>query len=196
MSIRHTMKARRALTAVAITTGLVFTVAGCGGDEESPSDNSKSSSTPPAKQGDDGEKESKAPEPDQVLAEVKGGKDVTLVISSAVRDQGGFLTVSGKVTNGGSAIWSADQWQGSENELAGNGASMAGANLVSKTEKKRYLVLRDTDGKCLCTRFTGLSQNQSAEWYAQFPAPSASTTEVDFQIADMPAATIKITDGE
>lgn len=196
MSIRHTMKARRALTAVAITTGLVFTVAGCGADDKSPSDSSKTSSNPPAKQGNDGDAETKAPETDQVLAEVKNGKNVTLVISSAVRDQGGFLTVSGKVTNGGSAIWSADQWQGTENELAANGASMAGANLVSKTEKKRYLVLRDTEGKCLCTQLPGLPQNQSADWYAQFPAPSAATTEVDFQIAEMPTATIKISDGE
>lgn len=197
MSMRHTVKVRKAMTAVAITTGLVLTVAGCGGDtKKGGSDADKGSSSSPAKQDDGEQPESKAPDVEQTLAEVKGGPGITLTIKSAVRDEGGFLTISGKVTNGGSGIWSAKGWAGAETELGANGASLAGATMVAKEERKRYLILRDTEGRCLCTRFGALAQNESAEWYAQFPAPSESTTKVDFQIADMPTATIDLTKGE
>ncbi|MCX4548564.1 MULTISPECIES: hypothetical protein [unclassified Streptomyces] len=195
MSMRHTLKARRALIAVVITTGLVLAVAGCGSG-----DNGKSAaSSPVAKttRSDAKGQSSPAPEQDKVLAEVKGGDDVTLTVVSALRDSGGFLTVNGKVTNGSGKFWNPAQWAGDEQELAGNSASMAGASLVDVVGKKKYLVLRDTQGRCLCTRFTGgFDANEAKTFYAQFPAPPASTKSVEFQIGDMPPATIDITDGQ
>ncbi|MBT2527761.1 hypothetical protein J7E91_20620 [Streptomyces sp. ISL-99] len=202
MSMRRAMKARRALTAVAITTGLVLAVAGCGGGEGDKS-NAGSSSTP-AGQGESGEEkpkgeESQAPPVEEtVLAEVTGGQDnTTLIVNSAVRDGGGFLTVSGKVKNGKGKFWNPGNWRGEEKELSENSASMAGASLVDRAGKKKYLILRDTDGRCLCTQFSGgFKENEEKMWYAQFPAPPAETVKVDFQIADMPVATIEISDGE
>ncbi|MGW7052543.1 hypothetical protein [Streptomyces sp. NPDC054887] len=200
MSMRYSMKARRALTAVAITTGLVLTVAGCGGGEEDkPSSGATSSPSGKGAGGDEKpeEKEPEAPEQNTVLAEVQGGEDITLTITSAVRDEGGFVTVEGKVKNGSGGRWSAPGWQGSERELADNSGSMAGSSLVDKAGKKKYLVLRDTDGRCLCTQFSGgFRSGDEKAWYAQFPAPPAGSTKVDFQIADMPPAAIEITDGE
>lgn len=200
MSMRHAMKARRVLTAVAITTGLVLTVAGCGGgDGKKP--NAGSSSTP-AGNGNESEEESKGTEtrvPEEtVLAEVTGGADnTTLTINTAVRDEGGFLTVSGKVKNGKDGSWNPTPWRGEERELAGNSASMAGASLVDRSGKKKYLILRDTDGRCLCTQFSGaFKAGEEQPWFAQFPAPPVETNKVDFQIADMPVATIEISDGE
>ncbi|RFU86250.1 hypothetical protein DY218_13220 [Streptomyces triticagri] len=199
MSKRHTMKARRALTAVAITTGLVLTVAGCGGgDDGGDKENTGKESSAPAndKDGDKG-KESEEPVEDEVLAEVKGGDNITLTINTAVRDDGGFLTVTGKVKNGSGKFWNPAQWRGDEKELVANAASMAGANVVDKAGKKRYLILRDTDGRCLCTKFTGGFQNDAEKtFYAQFPAPPESATKVDFQVSDMPPATIEISESE
>ncbi|MEV8308410.1 hypothetical protein AB0P36_13875 [Streptomyces flavidovirens] len=201
MSMRHAMKARRALTAVAITTGLVFTVAGCGGDEgDKP--NAGSSSTPADSGGKGKEKprdeESQGQVEETVLAEVTGGgNNTTLIVNSAVRDEGGFLTVSGRMKNGSGKFWNPTSWRGNEKELSGNAASMAGASLVDQVGKKKYLILRDTDGRCLCTQFSGgFKENEEKTWYAQFPAPPAETVKVDFQIADMPVATIEISDGE
>ncbi len=190
------MKVRRALTAVALASGLVLGVAACGGDGGDKENTSSESS--PAKN-DDGKKqeEPEAPAEETVLAEVTGGDSIKLTITSAVRDKGGFLTVTGKVTNGGSGRWVAREWQGDENELRGNSSSMAGASVVDKAGKKKYLILRDTEGRCLCTRFqSGLGDGDSTNWYAQFPAPPESATTVDFQIADMPPATIEISEGE
>ncbi|WP_274561690.1 hypothetical protein [Streptomyces spiramyceticus] len=201
MSMRHTMKARRALTAVAITTGLVLTVAGCGGGEGDKPDAGSSSTSPDKGKGGEEEPkggESQPPAADTILAEVTGGDDnTTLTITSAVRDQGGFLTVNGKLKNGKGGNWVPNSWRGDEKELSNNGSSMAGASLVDRVGKKKYLILRDTDGRCLCTQFSGaFKDNEEKTWFAQFPAPPAGTTKVDFQIADMPVAAIEISDGE
>ncbi|WP_329122094.1 hypothetical protein [Streptomyces sp. NBC_01465] len=196
--MRHTMKARRALTAVAITSGLALLVVGCGGDGGDKKGKS-TASTPVTHKTESGDKaqESVTPQPDEVLAQVKGGDSVTITINSAVRDSGGFVTISGKVMNGANKAWNPASWSGDEKELVNNSASMAGASLVDMTGKKKYLILRDTDGRCLCTKFTGGFQaNSEKPFYAQFPAPPASTKSVEFQIADMPPATIDITDGE
>ncbi|MEU9468314.1 hypothetical protein AB0D78_16975 [Streptomyces avermitilis] len=197
MDYRHTMKGRRALSAVAITAGLLLTVAGCGGGGDGKSDKGASSASAPAKGGSGGGKtEAKTPEANTVLAEVKGENGLTLAITSAKRDGGGFVTVEGTVTNNTSDIWIADTWRGDERELSKNGSSVAGASLIDQNGKKKYLVLRDTSGRCLCTKFTGVvKQGQTAEWFAQFPAPPEGTKNVDFQVGAMPPASIEISEG-
>ncbi|MEV8036499.1 hypothetical protein [Streptomyces sp. NPDC086182] len=197
MDLRHTMKGRRAMAAVAITTGLFLTVSGCGGGDGGGTPKATRSSAQSGKGGGDGaEQASPTASQDQILAEVKGN-DVTLTITSAVRDQGGFVTVSGTVTNGGGQFWVAANWRGDERELSRNGASMAGASLTDSKGKKKYLVLRDTQGRCLCTKFDGggVDAGKSADWFAQFPAPPADTTAVDFQVGSMPPASIEISEG-
>jgi len=197
MNIRRTMKGRTVLTAVAITTGLVLAVAGCGGggDDDKPDKTTSSSSS--TENDDDGkDKESQAPGETTVLAESKQG-DISLAITSAVRDSGGFVTVSGTVTNGGSRLWVAADWRGDENELRQNASSVAGASLVDQTSKKKYLILRDTEGRCLCTRFVGgVKSGETAEWFAQFPAPPEDTTKVSFQVGSMPPAAVELSEGE
>ncbi|MBW8701181.1 hypothetical protein MBT84_16380 [Streptomyces sp. MBT84] len=196
MDIRHAKRGRRALSAVAITTGLLFMAVGCGGGGGG--DKPKASPSSAKQHADDGSQsqrssESAAPE---VLAEVKNG-DITLAVTSAVRDQGGFVTVSGSVTNNGGQFWIASNWRGDERELSRNGASLAGASLVDSKGKKKYLVLRDTQGRCLCTKFNGggVDAGKSADWFAQFPAPPEDTTQVDFAVGDMPPASIDLSQG-
>ncbi len=200
MSMRHTMQARRALTAVAITTGLVLAVAGCSGDSggQQPKTGSSSKSTPQQKPDDKPKSDPpNTPAADVVLAEIKGGEGISLVINSATRDAGGFVTVSGRVKNDGGKFWNPAFWRGDEKELSENAASMAGAYLVDKVGKKKYLVLRDTDGRCLCTKFTGGFQPGGEKtFFAQFPAPPATSAKVDFQIADMPPASIELSEGQ
>ncbi|QFR00064.1 hypothetical protein F9278_32300 [Streptomyces phaeolivaceus] len=197
MNLRHTMKGRR--TAVAIATGLVLTVAGCGGggSDDKASDNGSTSSPSTKGDGNADEQESQTPTTASVLAEVKGENGVTLTVTSAQRDAGGFVTVEGTVVNNTGEAWVPANWLGDERELAKNGASIAGANLVDQAGKKKYLVLRDTSGRCLCTQFTGgVDEGATAQWFAQFPAPPDSTTSVDFQVGSMPPATIELSEDE
>ncbi|MYY11173.1 hypothetical protein GT204_20225 [Streptomyces sp. SID4919] len=202
MNLPHSRAGHRALTAVAITTGLILAVSGCGGGgsgDDDPKQQSKSS-PPSSSQQSEGEGTDSAP-PEQpaneVLAESKGEGGLALAITSAVRDQSGYVTVQGTVTNGTGKSWVAAEWRSDENELVKNGASIAGASLVDKTGRKKYLVLRDTEGRCLCTRFAGgVRSGDTTEWFAQFPSPPEGTTKVDFQVGSMPPAAIEISEGE
>ncbi|MFE0141615.1 hypothetical protein [[Kitasatospora] papulosa] len=181
-----------AVAAASVAMAVVLTA--CGGDGGS---GDKPESKPNESSASSGQ-ESEKPAPDevdesQVLATVKGTDGVEVVVNSATRESGGFVTIKGTVTNNSDQAFSADGWQGGEQELVNNHASVAGASLVDQQGKKRYLILRDTDGKCLCTRFVGgIAAGAKAPFFAQFPAPPADTTEVDFQIPTMPTATIKI----
>ncbi|MDX2542292.1 hypothetical protein ACOT81_30935 [Streptomyces sp. WI04-05B] len=201
MDFRHTKKSRRALSTVAITAVLLLAVAGCGGGDGGGGDNKASSTSPSptstaTDQGDADKDKTQAPAADPVLAEVKAG-GLTLQVTSAARDEGGFVTVEGKVTNGTGAPWVGADWRGDETDLQANGGSIAGASLIDTTGKKKYLVLRDTEGRCLCTRFSGgVDTGATTDWFAQFPAPPESTSKVDFLVGSMPPASIEITEGE
>ncbi|MCF3118930.1 hypothetical protein IPZ68_04280 [Streptomyces arenae] len=199
MNIRRAMKTRRAMTAVAITTGLVLTVAGCGGGDggDEKSDKTAPSASSGKKGGGSGDdKQSEGPSTEKILAESKDG-DISVAINSAQRDGGGFITVSGTVTNNGSESWMGANWASDERELRSNGGSLSGASLVDNEGKKKYLVLRDTSGRCLCTKFNGrVKQGQTTSWFAQFPAPPEGTSKVTFQVGSMPPAPIELTEGE
>ncbi|GAA2242710.1 hypothetical protein GCM10010145_06280 [Streptomyces ruber] len=196
MTSRYTVRGRMALTSLSIAAGLVLTVTGCGGGGDDDKSGS-ASSTAPSDEADGGdERDSEAPAAEPALAEVSNG-DIRLSVTSAHRDQGGYVTVSGTVTNSGGDFFPAADWRGDERELNKNGASLAGASLVDGQGKKKYLVLRDTQGRCLCTKFEGggVESGATTEWYAQFPAPPEGTTAVDFQVGTMPPAPIELSTG-
>ena len=196
MDFPRTMKGRRALSAVAITTGVALTVAGCGGGGGGGKPSGTTSSKSTTQGSGSRNQQPSTPAADQELAQVKSG-DIVLTITSAGRDQGGFVTVNGTVTNNSGQFWIASNWRGDERELSRNGASLAGAALVDGQGKKKYLVLRDTQGRCLCTKFDGggVPAGKSADWFAQFPAPPEGTDTVDFQVGAMPPASIELSQG-
>jgi hypothetical protein len=191
MSIRFTSTARRGTVAVAVAAGLALGVAGCGsgGDDNKkpdiPASASKTSGSDPSAQ----EGQSDAP-----LAEVKGSNGLVLDITSATRDSGGFVTVNGNLKNDADkSVVIPAALSGNETEVIRNGPSLGGATLVDSKGKKRYYVLRDTDGRPLTT--TGFSTIRSGDDLAvfmQFPAPPSTTTEVSFELPTFSVGTIKI----
>lgn len=83
--------------------------------------------------------------------------------------------------------------RGEETEIVRNGRSLGGATLVDSKGKKRYYVLRDTDGRPLTTTgFSTLKAGESLAVFMQFPAPPTDTTEVAFQLPTFASATITI----
>ncbi|MDO0925968.1 hypothetical protein QQY24_11235 [Streptomyces sp. TG1A-8] len=191
MSIRFTAKARRGMVAMTIVGGLAFGAAGCGGGgDEKASEASPSS----AKQDGNGAspQEGQSAEP---LAELRGPDGLTLKITSAERDSGGFVTVNAQLKNDGSkdAVLSS-QLTGNETEIMKNGQSFGGATLVDPKGRKRYYVLRDTDGRPLTTiGVQSVRAGDTVPIFMQFPAPPTSTAEVSFQLPTFPTATIQIT---
>ncbi len=130
--------------------------------------------------------------PTTVIGEIKGPEGIVVTLASAVRDKGGFVTVSGTVANRGTKPYTPLTWRSKETEMKSQ-SSVSGASLIDQAGKKRYLVLRDTDGECLCT--TGLVNIRPGETrsvFAQFPAPPAGVTDVDFQLPTMPSVRIRI----
>ncbi|WP_405991173.1 hypothetical protein [Streptomyces sp. NBC_00986] len=191
MSIRFTSTARRGMVAMAVAAGLALGVAGCGsgGDDnkkpDTPASASKSSGSDPSAQ----EGQSDAP-----LAEVKGSNGLILDITSATRDSGGFVTVNGSLRNDADkSVVVPAALSGNETEVIRNGPSLGGATLVDSKGKKRYYVLRDTDGRPLTTTgFTTIKSGDELSVFMQFPAPPTTTTEVSFELPTFAVATIKI----
>ncbi|MFF1960741.1 hypothetical protein ACFVWX_27660 [Streptomyces sp. NPDC058220] len=197
MSMRKISQARRAAAAVTVAAALTFTLGACGGDDSNSDD--ASSSKPAASQEDQGKDQeqqgSASQEPETVLTTLRGPKEITLDLTSVVRDSGGFVTVKGVLKNSGEETFvQTTVWSGPELEIikGAGGSSLGGATLVDKAEKKRYYILRDTDNRPLAT--TGIptiKPGATVPVYMQFPAPPDSTTEVDFQLPTFASTTLK-----
>ncbi|MFD3547530.1 hypothetical protein ACFWUW_18335 [Streptomyces sp. NPDC058655] len=173
----------------------VLALAGCGGGDDGnapeppKSSEAKTQGSAPQEPGASG---SVNPVPTQVLATANGEDGMVMTVNAAIRDPGGFLTVSGQLKNGGTVDYvKTSAWRG--NELTQSGTSIAGVTVIDKVGKKRYYVLRDTDGRCSCT--TGIAlieKGKTIPFFAQFPAPPPTSTEVDFTLPTFATATIKI----
>ncbi|MBT2478032.1 hypothetical protein [Streptomyces sp. ISL-94] len=192
MSIRQKVKVRGG-AAVAVAAVLALTLAGCGGDEkpkepEKPSSSQSQGSAPQKSTPSAGGNTA----PAEVIATTQGQSGIVLEINSATRDQDGYLTVNGQIKNTGSTPFAQTAaWRG--DEKTASPASVAGATIVDNAGKKRYYVLRDTEGRCACT--TGLlviKAGESVPFFAQFPAPPTTTTDVVFGLPTFAATPIKI----
>ncbi|MFF0446807.1 hypothetical protein ACFYT4_10390 [Streptomyces sp. NPDC004609] len=198
MSTRHGAKTRRAVAAALVAAALPLSLTACGsggdGSDEKGAATASTSSGSSEKPGETEDGGTVVPDSSKTLATVNGSNGFQFVINSAVRDGGGFLTVSGSVKNTSGNVQAPPlQWSGEETRVKQTGPSFAGMTLVDKKDKKRYYVLRDTDGFPLTT--TGLSTletGQAVDFFAQFPSPPEGTDEVDVQIPLMPTVTIEI----
>ncbi|MGC9477190.1 hypothetical protein ACP4I1_23960 [Streptomyces sp. WG4] len=190
MSIRFTAKAQRGMAALTVAAGLALGAVGCGGggnDDKKPEASVSASpsgeAAPSAQQGSE-----------SVLAELKGENGLVLTIDSAALDAGGFVTVSGTIKNDGAeAARVPIQTRGDETEIMRHGGSLGGATLVDSANKKRYYVLRDTDGRPLTTTdMPRIKPGASIPVFMQFPAPPDGTTKVTFQLPTFASAPIEI----
>ncbi len=191
MSIRFTTKAHRGMVALTVAAGLALGVAGCGGGDD---DNKKPEASASASKNGGSNSSAQEGQSETPLAELKGPDGLVLQITSAERDAGGFVTVNGNLKNDGakSVVVPADL-RGDETEIVRHGRSLGGATLVDPKEKKRYYVLRDTDGRPLTTTsLTSIKSGETVPVFMQFPSPPTSTAEVTFQLPSFAAATIQI----
>jgi hypothetical protein len=178
------------MVALTVAAGLAVGVAGCGGGG---GDDEKSEPSASASK-DSGSNTSAQEGTDEHLAELRGENGLILRIDAATRDAGGFVTVGGEIKNDGAeATRIPIQTRGDETEIMRHGSSLGGATLVDSASKKRYYVLRDTDGRPLATtEMPRIKPGESIPVFMQFPAPPAETTEVTFQLPSFAAAPIQI----
>ncbi|MFD7921625.1 hypothetical protein ACFV3R_20660 [Streptomyces sp. NPDC059740] len=195
MSSRHVRELLGKLGAAVVVGSLTFALVSCG--DESPGNGggnrtdtpSSAPHTSAASDQENGDSSS-----GQEIAELKGASGVVLRLTQAKRDNGGFVTVSGELENTSGKLLPGDsRWRGDETDVRKHGISLAGATLVDGQGKKRYYVLRDTEGRCLCT--TGLAVLKADEKlpvFMQFPAPPNDVSEVSFELPTFPPATVQI----
>ncbi|WP_455362083.1 hypothetical protein [Streptomyces sp. SYSU K21746] len=194
MSMRQISQVRRTAAAVSAAVALTLTLAACGGGDDKPEKASESKSS--SSKGDGGNKGSAKQEEEKVIATLKGQDDITLDVTSAVRDSGGFVTVTGVVKNSGSKdFYDATFWSGPDLAIlkGAGGASLGGATLVDSKEKKRYYILRDTENRPLAT--TGIpviKANSKTPVFMQFPAPPEGTTQVTFMLPTFQSVTLTL----
>ncbi|MEU5524687.1 hypothetical protein ABZ759_29500 [Streptomyces sp. NPDC047860] len=184
MTSGNTTAFGRHLTALTIVVGLGLGASACSGggrDQDRPAAKAGGGSAP--------YEQLRTEKP---LAELQGQGGLSLSITSAKRDPAGYLTVRGDLKNDASTVAVVPaELRGSELKILRTGPSLAGATLVDFAHKKRYYVLRDTEGHPLTT--TGLSTlkaGESAHVFMQFPTPPSST--VGFQLPLFDTANIKI----
>ncbi|WP_328905561.1 hypothetical protein OG230_22770 [Streptomyces sp. NBC_00234] len=196
MSNPHVRTMRRAGVAALMVATLALSATACGSDDgKEPKTVASKASTPPSKSDKGSSGGEVVPDTSKVLVTVKGDSGVDMVINSAKRDSGGFLTVSGQLKNTGSGMYTTPiQWNGEEEAVASSGRSLAAMTLVDSQEKKRYYVLRDTDNRPLTTSGyePSIEAGKSLTFFAQFPAPAQSTSQVDLQFPGFANATIEI----
>jgi len=196
MTMWRGARARVAVRTAVAAAVLTLSLAACGGGEDGKGESGgEASSSAPGKETPAAEESGPTvPDTSTTLATINGTNGFQFVINTAARDEGGFLTVTGSIKNTTSKqIFAPIQWSGQETQVKRTGPSLGGATLVDKGQKKRYYVLRDTDGFPLTTTgITGVKAGESVAFFAQFPAPPDGTSEVDFQVPMMPTATIAI----
>lgn len=193
MSVRYAWNRRGAVAVVAVASAALFVV-GCGAEEKPKAGKPAATTTAPSKGEETQSSQPAEEEPTETLAVVRGQKGLEVTIHSVERDAGGFLTVKGRLRNASETVSAVPpQTSGDETEVVKHGTSLGGATLVDALGKKRYYVLRDTDGRPLTTTgLNSLGPGKSTAVFMQFPAPPASTTEVSFQLPTFEPATLKL----
>lgn len=137
---------------------------------------------------------SSAKAPSQPLATLHGPRRLKLVISSALRDAGGFVTVRGTLTNTGTKTQVVPaHLSGDEPDIIKHGPSLGGATLIDFAGGKRYYVLRDTEGRPLTTTaLTIVKAGERLPVFMQFPAPPTRTRQVTLQLPQFDTAPLPL----
>jgi hypothetical protein len=55
---------------------------------------------------------------------------------------------------------------------------VSGIYLLDQANKKKYLVVRDTDGNCVCATMAAVEKGKTENLWATYPAPPADTQKV------------------
>ncbi|MFF0272416.1 hypothetical protein [Streptomyces sp. NPDC004330] len=192
MKVRYGRNAQRT-GAVVVATCAAVLIAGCGAEEKpKASDKPAATSSAPSKSAD-APPSATAEEPTEPIAILRGQEGFEVAVTSATRDAGGFLTVKGALKNTSDQGRAVPDMRGVETEVLKHGKSLGGATLVDAIGKKRYYVLRDTDGRPLTTTGLGiLAAGDAIDVFMQFPAPPPATTDVSLQLPTFEPATLKL----
>lgn len=103
--------------------------------------------------------------------------DVRIEVRDLKRGDGGVVTLRLRLVNGSGEAFDAscDMRQPAGNDACGE---FTGAYLLDAVNKKKYMVVRDSDKKCVCSGITTLEPGKKMNIWATYPAPPADVAKV------------------
>jgi len=176
------MFTRKIVNTSAVLLALALLVS-CGKKEESKSAIEKSAPTPsatvpqaaPTPQAPPATASAAAPvtPPAAVLASADGEQPgMRVEVRALKRDGGATVTVQFAVINDSDAKFSASTQLGATSHGNGDYQTVSGVQLIDPVNKKKYLVVRDAEKKCVCsTGVYAVAAKSRSNLWAKFPAP-------------------------
>jgi len=107
------------------------------------------------------------------VASADGEKSgVKVVVQELKRTSGGTISMKFTIVNTSDKKFGFGYDFGDADHSVADYNSVGGVHLVDEAGKKKYFVVRDTEGKCICSRdVKELKPGENANLWARFPAP-------------------------
>ncbi|HEY6136208.1 MAG TPA: hypothetical protein VI670_00420 [Thermoanaerobaculia bacterium] len=104
---------------------------------------------------------------------------VKVVVQELKRTSGGTVAMKFTITNGSDKAMGTGYAFGDKDHEIADFNSVGGVHLVDEAGKKKYFVVRDTDGKCVCSQgVKDLKPGGTANLWARFPAPPDNVAKI------------------
>lgn len=111
-----------------------------------------------------------APAPLATADGSQGG--VRAEVTELKRGSGGTVTLKFTLVNDSEAVVGVGDYTGPGKLVDANGDyTIGGVQLIDPVGKKKYFAARDSQGKCVCSAFTGPRPGGRANHWAKFAAP-------------------------
>jgi hypothetical protein len=173
-------------TFASISIAMVLAVTGCSTKEAPPPVASPSAPAPSASPAVPTAPPAAAPaSAAAVIATADGETDgIKAEILDLKRDSGGTVTLKFSVVNNSKQDMGFGYGFGDDaNFHITDFDSIGGVNLVDTVNKKKYMVARDSENHCLCSRNPGgVAPGTRKNLYAQFPAPPDDVQKINVVI--------------
>jgi len=104
---------------------------------------------------------------------------VKVVVQELKRTSGGTLSLKFAITNGSEkSVGSGYEFADKDHEIIDHG-SVGGVQLIDEAGKKKYFVVRDTEGKCVCSqKIKDVKPGETENFWARFPAPPDTVAKI------------------
>ncbi len=104
---------------------------------------------------------------------------VKVVVQELKRTSGGTVSMKFTIANGSDKpVGSGYEFADKDHDIIDHG-SVGGVQLIDEGGKKKYFVVRDTDGKCVCSqKIKEVKPGESENFWARFPAPPDTVQKI------------------
>ena len=104
---------------------------------------------------------------------------VKVVVQELKRTSGGTVSMKFTITNGSDKeVGGGYEFADKDHEITDH-SSVGGVQLIDEGGKKKYFVVRDTDGKCVCSqKIKDVKPGETENFWARFPAPPDTVQKI------------------